>query len=110
GLTYRATDMDAALNEEISEEIAQYKQSRDVLWQASASLLSDQAPVDGTSWDVLQELADDRLGALIFAFKADPGDGRVTIRPRGLAPELDYAVYSLDVGLLGTVKGDAIMR
>ena len=110
GVTYRTSDMDDALNEGLSAEIRNYKVYRDIVAFSNATLLSDQAPVDGQSWDVLQELADDRRSAVVFAFKSDPSEGRLVVRPRGLAADVVYEVVSLDAGRLGTARGDTLMR
>jgi hypothetical protein len=65
--------------------------------------------VDDRSWDVLQEVTDDKRSAVIFAFKGDPASGRLVVRPRALDGEMEYQVRSLDAGLLGTIRGDVLM-
>ena len=94
----------------MKQQIAEYKTYRDVITQSNATLLTDQAPVDASSWDVMQEVADGARSALIFAFKGDDQDGRLIVRPRGLLPDVTYDVRSLDVGPLGASRGDLLMR
>jgi alpha-galactosidase len=110
GLTYRSTDFDDRLTEDLSAEIQHYKAYRDIVAQANASLLSGQAPVDEDNWDVLQEVADGHLTAVIFAFKGNDREGRLVVRPRGLIADLTYDVRSLDAGPLGAVSGDLLMK
>jgi hypothetical protein len=87
-----------------------YKAYRDIVAQANATLLSDQAPVDEDKWDVLQELADSGRRVLIFAFKGNDEDGRLLVRPRGLVGDATYDVRSLDVGVLGAASGDLLIK
>ena len=110
GLTYRTDQMDDGTAELLKEHIAEYKTYRDIITHANATLLSAQAPVDSSSWDVLQEVTDDSRRALIFAFKGAPEDGRLIVRPRGLLPDAVYAVRSLDLGPLGELRGDLLMQ
>jgi alpha-galactosidase len=108
GLTFRAESLGDDTLLTLAGEIQRYKEYRDLLTQASATLLSRQAPVfDG--WDVLQEVADDGLSAVVFAFKSDPADGRLLVRPRGLRSDVVYQVRSADVGFLGTATGESLM-
>jgi alpha-galactosidase len=109
GLTYRTDLMDDGTAELLREQIAEYKTFRDTIARSSAILVSAQAPVDAAGWDVLQEVADDALSALVFGFKGDDQDGRLTVRPRGLLPDVVYQVQSLDAGPLGASRGDALM-
>src|SRR6185436_3804872 len=93
----------------LAGEIQRYKAYRDLLKNASAMLLSRQAPVfDG--WDVLQETSDDGLTAVVFAFKSDLADGRLLVRVRGLRSEVAYEVRSADIGVLGTATGESLMQ
>ena len=110
GLTYRTDLMDDDTAELIKQQIAEYKTYRDTIAQANAKLLSAQAPVDSTSWEVLQEVADDARSALVFGFKGDGQDGRLIVRPRGLLPGATYDVQSLDIGALGASRGDTLMQ
>jgi alpha-galactosidase len=110
GLTYRTDLMDDGTAALIKEQIAEYKTYRDIITQSNGTLLSAQAPVDSNSWDVLQEVADDARGALIFAFKGDGQDGRLIVRPRGLLADAVYDIQSIDVGPLGAARGDMIMQ
>ncbi len=109
GLTYRTTDFDNTLTDGISLAIARYKSFRDIIATADATLLSDQAPVDEFSWDVVQEVADDRRSMVILAFKGSDSEGRVTVRPLQLVAGATYQVQSIDVGDLGSATGAALM-
>ena len=109
GLTYRTDLMDDGTAELLKQQIAEYKTYRDIITESNATLLSGQAPVDGSSWDVLQEVSDDARSALIFAFKGNGQDGRLVVRPRGLLPDATYDIRSVDVGLLGNLRGDLLM-
>ena len=110
GLTYRSELMDPDTAALLKQQIAEYKSFRDIITQSNATLLSAQAPVDSSSWDVLQEVSDDARSALIFGFKGDAQDGRLVVRPRGLIPDAIYDVRSVDVGPLGELRGDQLMQ
>ena len=110
GLTYRSELMDDDTADLLKQQIAEYKTYRDLITQSNATLLSDQAPVDSNSWDVLLEVSDDARSALIFGFKGDGEDGRLIVRPRGLLPDAVYDVRSLDVGPIGASAGDQLMQ
>jgi alpha-galactosidase len=110
GVTYRSDRVDEATGEMLAQEIRQYKRLRDIIADASATLLSAQAPVADGTWDVLQELTPGGGSALIFAFKDNGEDGRLLVRPRGLIAEATYDVESLDAGPIGAVRGDTLMQ
>jgi alpha-galactosidase len=111
GLTFRSADIDAGIGQTLAYEIQLYKAYRNILSQASAILLTGQAPADADGWDVLEELADDGSGAIVLAFKAENTDGRLVVRPRGLRPDQTYIAYSLDIGPMGgATRGDEIMQ
>ena len=110
GMTFRSSELDQATFEQLAEEIQRYKGIRDILARSSATLLSRQAPTDADSWDVLQEVAEDGLSAVLFAFKNDVNEGRLLVRLRGLRGEIMYDVQSADAGLLGSATGDELMR
>jgi alpha-galactosidase len=110
GMTIRTPTLDDAVTAHIAAEIRRYKAYREIVARASATLLSGQAPVDGGGWDVLQEVSDDAMSALVFAFKNDPSEGRVVVHLRGLKPEVIYKVGSADVGPLGAASGASLMQ
>ena len=110
GLTYRTALLDDDTAAKLAEEIRQYKTYRDTIATSNASLLSDQAPVDETSWDVIQEVAEGARSALIFAFKGNADPGRWIVRPRGPIADATYDVTSLDAGPLGSIRGDVLMQ
>ena len=109
GLTYRTELVDDATAALLAEQIAQWKAIRGTVAAANASLLSEQSPVDESSWDVLQEVADGGRTALLFAFKGSAAPGRTTVRPQNLLAAVTYDVTSLDAGALGAARGDALM-
>ena len=110
GITYRTELMDDDTAAALAFEIQQYKTYRDIVAQSSAALLSEQAPVDEHGWDVLQEVTDDRRSAVIFAFKSDGQEGRLLVRPLGLVADATYDVRSLDLGPIGSSRGDLLMQ
>jgi alpha-galactosidase len=110
GMTVRTPTLDDAVTAHIAAEIRRYKAYREIVARASATLLTGQAPVDGGGWDVLQEVSDDGLSALVFAFKSDPSEGRVVVHLRGLKAEVIYNVGSADVGPIGAASGASLMQ
>jgi Glycosyl hydrolase family 36 C-terminal domain len=110
GMTVRTPTLDDAVAAHIAAEIRRYKVYREIVARASATLLSGQAPVDGGGWDVLQEVADDALSAIVFAFKSDPSEGRVIVHLRGLKADVIYDVGSADIGPLGAASGASLMQ
>jgi alpha-galactosidase len=109
GVTYRFTDMADDIMAGLATEIANYKQIRDVVARSSAALLSDQAPYGSNGWDIVQEVADDRQSAIVFAYKGDTEDGETTIYPQNLNPDSVYEARSLDAGVLGMASGQDLM-
>ena len=89
---------------------SQGKTFRDLIAGANATLMTDQAPVDVASWDAIQEVSDDALSAIVFAFKGSPEPGRWIARPHGLVADATYDVTSIDIGALGSARGDALMQ
>ena len=109
GLTYRTDLLDDETAALLARQIAQWKTIRGTVAASNASLLSEQSPVDESSWDVLQEVADGGRTALIFAFKGSASAGRTIVRPQHLLESVTYDVTSLDTGPLGAARGDALM-
>jgi hypothetical protein len=94
----------------MAAEISYYKTLRDTLDSASAELLSPQAAaVDGPAWDMLQETAAGGDRVIIAVVQLDAGTESVTVRPRGLRPDVQYEVYSVDGELLGSATGAELM-
>jgi alpha-galactosidase len=110
GLCFRSDQLSADDMEAIGREVAIYASVRDILKDASAVLLTDQAaPTGGPPWDVLEALTGDAGGAIISAVQADDGVRRVTVRPTGLQPDAMYEVRSVDSGVLETATGATLM-
>ena len=109
-MTYRTDVVDDDTADLLKQQIAEYKTYRDAIAMSNGTLLSAQAPIDSSGWEVLQEVTDDLRTALIFGFKGDSQDGRLVVRPRGLLPDAVYDVRSIDVGPIGSLRGDLIMQ
>ena len=109
GLSYQASEVAGDELNSMIREIGVYKSLRSTTSGSHSTLLSDQAPVSDTGWDVLQELSPDGLSLVVFAFKASNDYGRVVVRPRGLDPAAIYAVTSIDDGPLGATTGTSLM-
>ena len=110
GITYRSDRVDEATGSALAQHIQEYKQLRDTIADANATLLSAQAPVPESGWDVMQEVTATGESAIVFAFKASAEDGRLLVRPRGLIADATYSVLSLDVGSLGEASGATLMQ
>jgi alpha-galactosidase len=110
GMTYRADSLDEETAARLAAEIEQYKLYRDIIASANGSLLTLQTPYDESGWDVLQEVSDEGLRVLIFGFKSENGTQRLLVRPRGLQASATYDVSSLDLGPIGTARGDTLMQ
>jgi alpha-galactosidase len=110
GITYRTDSLDEATAGRLADEIAQYKAYRSIIGAANASLLTEQTPYDESGWDVLQEVVDDGLSALIFAYESSVATPRLVVRPRGLQPSATYDVSSVDLGPIAALRGDVLMR
>ena len=79
GLTYRTDLIDDGTAALLKQQIARIQDlPRHHRRRRNATLLSAQAPVDPSGWDVLQEVADDARSALIFGVQ-----GRRPGRPAG---------------------------
>jgi alpha-galactosidase len=109
GITYRSDRIQDDTAAALAQQIRDYKTIRAIVSDASATLLSGQAPVESPGWDVIQETARDGANVLIFAFKSDADEGRVVVRPRALVGDATYDVRSLDAGPLGEATGDVLM-
>src|SRR5262249_30014667 len=109
-LTYRSERVDDETGSILAQQIQQYKRIRDIVADANATLLSAQAPVADSTWDVLQEVVGDGASVVVFAFKATADDGRLLVRPRGLRGDATYDVESFDAGSIGSVRGDVLMQ
>jgi alpha-galactosidase len=110
GLTYRTDLMDDGTAELLKQQIAEYKTYRSLVTSANAMLLSAQAPIDSNGWEVLEEVTDGARSALLFGFKGDSQEGRLIVRPRGLLPDAVYDVSSVDLGPIGSARGDLLMQ
>src|SRR5260221_6965977 len=74
GLTYRTELLDGETAALLAAEIAQYKLYREIIASANGSLLTLQTPYDESGWDVLQEVSEEGLRAVIFGFKSESGN------------------------------------
>jgi len=95
---------------QIAQEIDIYKSVRSTLSIAAGALLTQQAAITGgPDWDVLQAAAPDGDAVVVYAYQSDEGSGSFNVRPADLQPDATYSVRSIDVGLLGTESGAALM-
>jgi alpha-galactosidase len=109
GLTYGVGDVTGMAVDVLATEVNLYKLLRGTIADASAFLLSDQAPVGADGWDVLQQVSADQRTAIIFAFKNDSSEGSLVVRPRNLLPDAMYEVTSMDAGGMGSAPGNELM-
>jgi alpha-galactosidase len=112
GLCFKVGDMEESAQNEMSRQIAIYKNYRGTLAAASAALLTRQATSNdgGPAWDVLQEAASDGQALLVYAVQNDSSVAKVNVKPTGLDPDTIYEVQSVDVGVLGSATGSDLMR
>jgi alpha-galactosidase len=110
GFAYRSPGLLPRINDAIAQSITDYRQFHDILQNADAILLSEQAPATAPAWDVLEEVNPSTGEAVLFAYQQADANDRVLLRPRGLRPDATYAVRSVDAGDLGTARGDDLMR
>ena len=110
GFAYRSPGLLPRIADEFAQSIREYIQFRDVLQDADAFLLTEQAPAALPGWDVLEALNADSGDAVVFAYQQSDAEANVVVRPRGLRPDATYSVRSLDVGDLGTALGDDLIR
>ena len=110
GLCFRADSFTEDETAGMAREIGIYKETRETVSVAAASLLTNQAePEDGPSWDVLQESTAGHDQVVINAVQSDEGVSTFTVKPSDLTPAAIYLVHSVDTGLLGTATGAALM-
>ena len=110
GFAYRSPGLLPRIADEIGQSIRDYLLFRDILQDADAFLLSDQAPAPAPAWDVIEELSASTGHAVLFAFQQADANDRIVVRPRGLGADATYAVRSLDAGELGSAMGADLMR
>ncbi len=111
GLTYRSAELTESDRDRLAQEIGVYKDLRDVIANASAALLTDQAaPENGPPWDVVQEVRHDSPEAVIFAFQNDRGVESIAVQPRRLDPNVIFDVMTQEGELLRTATGAELME
>jgi alpha-galactosidase len=110
GFAYRSPGLRSWLSDLFAQAITDYRGYRDILQGADAVLLGEQAPGNGSAWDAVEALNASTGEAVLFAFQQANAYDRVHLYPRGLLPDVTYAVRSLDTGDLGTSRGDALME
>jgi alpha-galactosidase len=110
GFGYRSPQLRPWLSDLFTQAIADYRRFRDILQNADAVLLGGQAPsATGSEWDAIEALNASTGDALLFAYHEPDAFDRVRVYPRGLQPDVTYAVQSLDRGDLGASKSDTLM-
>ena len=110
GFAYRSPGLLPRIADEIAQSVREYLQFRDILQDADAILLSQQAPTTTPGWDVLEALSAASGNAVLLAYQQPDANDRVLIRLRGLRADATYSVRSLDAGDLGTALGADLMR
>jgi alpha-galactosidase len=96
--------------EAIAGEIQTYKRLRPTLVQATGTVLTAQAQIEGgPSWDVFQCADPPAAHVILYAFQIDGEVSMMTVRPIDLQPEAIYAVESIDFGPLGSARGADLM-
>jgi len=97
GTTWRASDLSENDRAGIRREIQIYKDLRDTLSGASATLLTPQVSDDDQGrWDVLQETDFASGISLVFAYQNAGGGDHISVRPQGLRPEIKYDILAVD--------------
>jgi alpha-galactosidase len=97
GATWRGSDLSDNDRDGIRREIQIYKDIRDTLSGASATLLTPQVSDDEQGrWDVLQETDFSSGMSVIFAYQQAAGSDHVHVHPQGLRAGVQYDVVSLD--------------
>ncbi|MEW5984039.1 MAG: alpha-galactosidase [Acidobacteriota bacterium] len=111
GFSFRSDDLLEHLEGIVSSEIRSYKEFREVLRHGSTQLITAQAvpQLDG-GWDAMQATSAVDGRVLLFAFQSDPAVDGTVIRPRGLDPDVAYAVSSVDDGEIGLAVGRDLME
>jgi len=110
GLAFRSEHVGDDTGAALIRHVEEYKAMRSVLSNSSATLFTEQAPVDEFAWDAFQELAADGSGAIVFAFKGNAEEGTLRVHPRGLDLDALYDVRSLDFGDLGPASGETLTQ
>ena len=110
GFGYRSPGLLPRIADEFAQAIREYLQFRDILQDADASLLTEQAPATSPGWDALETLNATTGDAVLLVYQQADANDRITLRPLGLRADATYAVRSLDAGDLGTALGDALMH
>ena len=94
----------------MQREIQTYKELRGILNDASGTVLTEQAQMEGgPPWDVFQATTGDGHNALVFAFQATSDSGTVSVKPTALIEDATYQVDSVDFGALGAAPAADLM-
>jgi alpha-galactosidase len=110
GFGYRSPGLLPRIADAFVQAIDDYRAFRDILQDADAILLSEQAPSSAPDWDALEALNAATGEAVLFVYQQGDANDRILLRPVGLRADAIYAVQSLDAGALGTAPGDDLMR
>jgi hypothetical protein len=111
GFAHRSPGLRPWLSDLFAQAIVDYRGFRDILQDADAIPLGEQAPsADGSAWDAIEALNASTGEAVLFAYHQRDANDRVTLKPRGLRGNATYGVRSLDTGDLGTSRGDDLMQ
>ncbi len=110
GMSWRSEDLGEGERETIRREIATYKQIRDLLQDASARLLTEQAGLwGGAEWDVVEFVSARTGDAVLFAFAPPEAPERLRVHLRDLRPDAVYEIVLVESGAIGKASGAALM-
>lgn len=110
GLSVRASDMNGDFRRTVASEIETYKVLREVLRHGSTQLITAQAvPWSESGWDAIQATSAADGTIVVFAFQSNPDVDDARIRLRGLDPDAEYLVGSVDDGEIGFALGRDLM-
>ena len=106
GATWRSSDLSDGDRAGIRREIQIYKDIRETLGGASATLLTPQVSDNAQGrWDVLQETDFASGVSLLFAYQNDTGVTQIRLHPQGLRADTLYDVLTVDGDEGGRVSG-----
>jgi hypothetical protein len=111
GLSVRSGALNEYHSSTIALEIQTYKELREVLRHGSAQLITAQAvPWLESGWDAIQATSAADGSSMLFAFQTNQDIDDALVRPRGLKPDTEYLVSSVDDGEIGVALGSDLME
>ena len=96
---------------DMAREITLYKRLRDTGPEPILALLTGQASLTSSdAWDAVQLLSRETGSSFMLAFRGNGADGRTSIRPVGLQPDVQYEVSAFRTRAVGKIDGAALME